>query len=94
MIEGKTTSGYKFKVDERAITDWAVFEAIADIESGDGGRAIKGTTTMAKALLGDDGLKNYINYVRSKNDGYAPAEVIQNEIIEIFKAADDITKKS
>lgn len=94
MVEGKTTNGYKFKVDERAITDWSVLEAIADIESGEVTKVIKGTTNMANALLGADGVKDLLNHIRKNNDGYAPSEMVQNEIIEIFEAADKQSKKS
>lgn len=92
MVEGKTSNGYKFKVDERAITDWSVLEAIADIESGEVSRVIKGTTNMANALLGEKGVKDLLEHIRRKNDGYAPSEIVQNEIIEIFKAADESKK--
>ncbi len=62
MIEGKTKSGFKYKIDERVLDDWRLVEAISDSESDDGSVVIRGMTNLVTLLLGDqaDALKKHL----------------------------------
>lgn len=92
MINGETKTGFKFEIDERALTDWNILQSIADIESGDNVKVLKGVTNLANTLLGDKGLSTLLDHVRKCNDGYAPADKVQEELIEMFKTSEQAKK--
>lgn len=83
MIEGKTKSGFKFKVDERITTDWRLLEAIALSENEDANLKIKGTIELINLILGKDADKLKA-HIAKKNDGFVPIEKINDEIVEIM----------
>ena len=89
MIEGKTKSGFKFTIDERALDDWRLIEAINDSESNDGSIVIRGMINLQTLLLGDqaDALKKHI---ADKNDGFIPKDAILNTMIEIVQSSKDL----
>ncbi len=89
MIEGKTKSGFKFKIDERILDDWELLEAIGDTESDDSSRVVRGMTNLPRLLLGDqaDALKKHI---ADKNDGFIPKDVMLNTVIEIVKSSREL----
>lgn len=89
MIEGKTKSGFKYKIDERILDDWRLIEAVGDAESNDGSRVVRGMTNLLEILLGDqaDALKKHI---ADKNDGYIPKDIMLNTMIEIVKSSNEL----
>lgn len=89
MIEGKTKSGFKFKVDERLKDDWRIIEAIVDSESDDASLKLKGTKTLVDLVLGKDKQK-MIDHISKKNDGYCSIESLSSEIADIFSAIKEL----
>lgn len=89
MVEGKTKSGFKFKIDERLLDEWDVFEAIADMTSGDNARIIQGTVTFTNTVLKDE-KQRLIEFIRKKNKGYCPQEKMQDLITEIINTTKEI----
>lgn len=89
MIEGKTKSGFKYKIDERILDDWRLIEAVGDAESNDSSRVVRGMTNLLEILLGDqaDALKKHI---ADKNDGYIPKDIMLNTMIEIVKSSNEL----
>ena len=69
MVKGKTKSGFKFEIDENKLNEWDVFEAIADMSSGDAQRMVQGTVTFVNTVLGDDKTALF-EFIRKKNKGY------------------------
>ena len=86
-MEGKTKSGFKYKVDERAFSDWRFVLAVSKTQSGQDARSMTGATEMVELLLGNEGHKALIEHVAASHDGYAPAEVIMAEVSEIIQAS-------
>lgn len=85
MIEGKTRTGFKFKVDERIGTDWRLISNIALVESPDPSSQIRGTTELVKLLVGENE-DAFIKHIQKKNDGFAPIDAITNELVDILTA--------
>lgn len=92
MVKGETKSGFKFEIDKRVFTDWGIMQAIADIESGEPTKTMVGITSLANMMLGKNGMNELLKHIRDNNDGFAPIESVQNELIEIFNASDDSKK--
>lgn len=89
MIEGKTKSGFKYRIDERVLDDWRLIEAIRDSDSEDGSAAIRGMVNISNLLLGDqaDALKKHI---ADRNDGFIPKDVMVNTMIEIVQSSKEL----
>lgn len=86
VITGKTSSGYKYKINDWALTDWETCEAICDIESSDPSVQLKGTRKLAILLLGEDGLEKLKDHIRKTNNGHVPFQIISDELTEIMSS--------
>ena len=86
MIEGKTSTGFKFSYDERLLTDWRIMEAISTADSPYNNKMVKGTTDLINFLLGDqkDGL---MEHIKKSNDGFIPVDKLRKELFEILGAS-------
>jgi hypothetical protein len=85
MITGTTPSGYDFSIEESQLDDWDLIETISDIEEGDPIKIVK----AAKLLLGDDGLSQLKEHVRTKN-GKVTVTAMTEEITAIFSSNTDL----
>lgn len=77
-MKGTTESGFKFSIDERALNNMELIEAIA--------AADKNASNLPKALnllLGEKQKLALYEHVREK-DGIVPSDKVQEEIIDIF----------
>lgn len=86
MIEGKTRTGFKYKVDERILKDWRIVSCISMVESSDPSSQIKGTTELVKLLIGENE-DAFIKHVQKKNDGFVPIDAITNELVDILTSS-------
>jgi len=80
-INGKTTSGFEFFIDEKALDDWEVLEALVDIDSGHFGAAVR----VLKLLLGEKQVKELKEHCRDKQTGRVPRDAMFSELSEILK---------
>ena len=89
MIEGKTKSGFKFKIDERILDDWRLLKCIALSESKDASEQMRGASGLVELLLGDqeDAL---IEFVAKKNKGLVPAVAITEAVAEILTSVKEL----
>lgn len=76
MIEGKTSSGFKFAVDERVVTDFTFLELLTHLD----GQAL---IVLPGRLLGEDGKAALIEHCRD-GEGYVPTARITEECMEII----------
>lgn len=83
MIEGKTKSGFAFKITDETLDDYELLEMIMDIDGGAGEK----TTSMVTKLLGTDQKNALKDHVRDEN-GRVSATRLMEEIVEIFSACD------
>ena len=89
IIEGKTKSGFKFKIDDRILDDWRLIDAIGLSESDDASEQIRGMRDLVRLVIGDqfDALKEHI---ADKNDGYIPSKKVTDLIIEIVNTSKEL----
>lgn len=89
IIEGKTKSGFKFKIDDRILDDWRLIDAIGLSESDDASEQIRGMRDLVRLVIGDqfDALKKHI---ADKNDGYIPSKKVTDLIIEIVNTSKEL----
>lgn len=89
MVEGKTKSGFKFKIDERVLDDWRLLKYIALSESKDSSEQIRGVSSLVSLLLGDqeDALTEF---VAKKNKGFVPATAISATVTEILTTVKEL----
>ena len=89
MIEGKTKSGFRFKIDERILSDWRLVDAIGLSESDDASEQIRGVRNLVQLVLGDqtDALKKHL---ADSNDGFVPMEKMTDIITEIITTSKEI----
>lgn len=89
MIEGRTKSGFKFKVDERVTSDWRVLSSISKAESDNLTEQVIGITELVSVLLGNNE-KALMEHIKKKNDGFVPTEAVTSELADILKATKEL----
>lgn len=90
MLEGTTNSGFKFKVDERALTDWRFVTALSTLSSAsDDSDILNNTINCIDFILGKDKEK-LLKHVSKLNDGFMPAEKVIQEFSEIVTTCKEL----
>ena len=83
-MEGKTKSGFSFRVDERITQDYRFVRAIAKVRKGDQADKLIAFDEVGTMLLGDD-IERLIAHVEELNEGFAPVDKMAVEINEIVE---------
>lgn len=89
MVNGKTKSGFKYKIDERMLNDWRLLKYIALSESSDESEQILGATKLVSLLLGDQE-QALMEHLQKKNDGFVPATAMTEVVAEIMTSVKEI----
>ncbi|MCR5236464.1 MAG: hypothetical protein K6E34_04580 [Lachnospiraceae bacterium] len=91
MIEGKTPSGFKYKLDERALDDWRLVDSLAKINRNKGNLMgqFDAVSEICDLLLGDS-KDSLMEHIQKKNDGFIPADIVEKELTDIIKSAKEI----
>ena len=91
MIEGKTPSGFKYRLDERALDDWRLVDALARINRNRGNLIgqFDAVSEICDLLLGDN-KSSLMEYIKKKNDGFIPSDAVEKELSDIIKSAKEI----
>lgn len=92
-MEIHTMSGFVCKVNEKRAKDWRYVKALAEWDSGDESRALKGVTAAIPLLLGKEGEQELMNHVADEN-GLIDSETIIAEFKEIVLLMGEEVKKS
>lgn len=75
-----TKTGFKFDVDERIFSDYRFVDAVAEASDPDDKVGeLRATTKLVDLVFGDK-KKAFMDHVAKKNDGFIPAEVVNNEL--------------
>lgn len=98
MRSGKTSSGFKYKYDERILNDMRFVDAIVGTirgETEDSSRLVA-YHDISELLLGKEQKKALYAHIMKNNDGYVPMDVLDREINEMLTGAkpDDKTIKN
>lgn len=89
MFEGKTKSGFKFSVDERAVKSWEFTEACTMMLSDDSTEQLRGSVQYVNAVLGKEKAK-LIEHIKKKKDGFCETEDIVKEVAEIVQKVKEL----
>ncbi len=81
MVEGKTKSGFKFKVNEKIFSDWDFVTLSDKLRRGEG--TMQDANVLYEMILGSDGMKKLKEHIRKKNDGIVDALAMKEEFTEI-----------
>lgn len=92
-MEIHTMSGFVCNINEKKAKDWRFIKAMADWDSGDESRALKGVTAALPLLLGKEEEQKLLEHV-SDEDGIADIELMMSEFKEIVVLMGEETKKS
>lgn len=91
-MEIHTTSGFVCNVNEKKAKDWRFAKALADCDSGDESRILRGMTFALPFLLGKEEQK-LMDHV-SDEDGVADSDKMMTEFNEILDFIGAEAKKS
>ena len=79
-MKGKTSSGFEFDVEEKALDDYRLVKDLRAISKGDGGLIVD----VTERLLGVDQEEALMKHVENLNDGKCSASAMVAEIRDIF----------
>ena len=80
-MKGKTSSGFEFDVEEKALDDYRLVKDLRAISKGDGGLIVD----VTERLLGVDQEEALMKHVENLNDGKYSASAMVAEIRDIFE---------
>lgn len=89
MVDGKTKSGFKYKIDERMLNDWRLLKLISLSESKDASEQIYGASNLVTLLLGDQE-QALMEHIAKINDGFVPASAVTDIVAEIMTDVKEI----
>ncbi|MEG2287467.1 MAG: hypothetical protein RR825_00770 [Ruthenibacterium sp.] len=81
MIEGKTSTGFAFALEDDVVNNMELVDALADA-SDDNPLAVSRVCLLA---LGTETRKRLYDHIRTKS-GRVPVEAVSRELMEIFEA--------
>lgn len=82
-MTGKTSTGFRFKTNDKALEDYRFQKAITTIEVGNEVEKLYASTQLVILLLGEKGEKALCKHV-TEADGTIPSSKIYREIGEIL----------
>lgn len=80
MMNGKTSSGFEFTVDEKNLDNMELVDAIAEADSNP-----IAVTRIIKMLLGDEQKKQLYDHLRTA-DGRVPIKDVTTAVVDIFNS--------
>lgn len=81
MITAKTESGFSIELEESALDNMEVLDALSDLDE-DNPLAM---SRLVVKLLGKDGKKRLYDHLRTE-DGRVPASAVEIAIMELFQS--------
>lgn len=85
MIQGKTSSGFEFSIDEKAADNMELIDALAELEDGNDLAVSK----VCRLLFGSEERKRIYDHLRDEN-GRVPVEPFIQLVKEIFTTTKDL----
>lgn len=90
-MKGKTSSGYKFDINEEKLKEWDFMDLLSDAESEDDSVKLRATVSLVKYIFGADYGK-FIDHIKKQNEGRAPVEAVLNEVTAVLVACNTAKK--
>lgn len=89
MKKGITPSGYEYAIDETALDDMELVDALAELESG----SPFAISTVSRLLLGKEQREKLYARIKAEHGGRVPTVVFADIITEIFECLGTDGKK-
>lgn len=83
MIEGKTSTGFSYKIQDDVLDDMELLDALIDMDNGD----MSSYRYAIKALLGEEQRKALYEHVRDKKTGRVSAKKVFEAFAEVLNSA-------
>lgn len=84
MIEGKTESGFEYKVSKDITNDYELVEILGELEDNP-----LLLSTVVNKVLGKDQAAKLKDHIRTE-DGIVPTDVMMQEVMAIFNGEKEI----
>lgn len=81
-IEGKTTTGFEYKIEVKRLNDMELLEVFAELDTNP-----VALPRALEMLFGKEGKKALYNHVRTES-GEVPIDSIEKELSEILSSVD------
>ena len=88
MIEGKTSTGFVYKIDDDVLDDMELLDALIDMDNDD----MSSYRYAIKALLGEEQRKALYEHVRDKKTGRVSAKKVFEAFAEVLNSAKENQK--
>lgn len=86
LIKGKSKSGFIYEIDERRYRDWRLVKRLKDVQAvEEDADKMSATFEIAELLLGEEMLDKLVQFIADQNEGYAPIEIVEADIVSIIK---------
>lgn len=95
MLEGRTSTGYEYSIDESILKDWRFVRNLSKLtELEDNSDAIETDfinimSELEKIIFADKG-KSLEKHIQSLNNGKVPTDILLRELVEIIKSKNEI----
>ena len=84
MVNGRTSSGFEYTIDERRVRSWNMIKKIARMQDSQSDIAVYGIAIeLISDLLGEEQEQRLVDHV-TQIYGYDDAEVVSKEFFEII----------
>lgn len=90
MIQGTTTSGFSYELDDNTMNNMELVDAMAELDEGGHPFAL---SRVCLLLLGKQQRKRLYDHIRAE-DGKVPPKAMGEEIAEIIRGCGDAGKNS
>ena len=96
MIKGKTSSGFKYKLNDNIKKDWRFIQKLTKLKEieDSASKEIDFINIMAEieSIIFEDKGKAFEAHIAKNNDGIVPIDIALKELLEVIKG--DETKNS
>ncbi len=96
MIEGVTSTGFRYVYDERRLDDMRIVDLIADIDTPSASAYVKarGASQLITMLLGPELKAALYEHIGQSNEGRVPQEELETALSEIMAGAGKDAEKN
>lgn len=80
MLEGKTSTGFKYRIEDEVLSNYELLDTISEIENNP-----LMIPKLVNMLLGTEQKKALMEHLRDEK-GFVPTEAVSKELADIFQA--------
>lgn len=96
IVKGKTSTGFEYEVDSRAMADFRFVRLASKLVSLDpaSSDATVASVQASEILLGKKNMDRLMEHLEKLHDGYVPFEAAFSEIMEIRNEITETSKEA